>query len=227
MSTPVRGPAAEERAESAPPTSAGKQPRAAGTKRKREESERQREEAEKRAKARQSTEDLEAAILAAAPSAAKVLEILKGEKVTATLANAVTKLAISANAHAEETKARIATLWPSIEKQLQAQMAFSKNLKHGRCQKQLKLEVPMVPEEAPHQWAEQYNASDRIMLNAKGKKLLADTATQLKFTADVSLGKSIGWGYTSGMLSVSDGLTFTYSKASRTLVITGKYGLGF
>ena len=66
-----------------------------------------------------------------------VLEILKGEKITATLANVVTKLAISANAHAKETNARITTLWPSIEKQLQAQMAFSKNLKHGRCQKQL------------------------------------------------------------------------------------------
>ena len=66
----------------------------------------------------------------------------------ATLANVVTKLAISVNAHARDTRARVATLWPSIEKQLQAQMAFSKNLKSG-CQKQLKLEVPMVPEEAP------------------------------------------------------------------------------
>ena len=52
------------------------------------------------------------------------LEILKGEKITATLANVVTKLAISANAHAKETKARITTLWPSMQKQLQAQMAF-------------------------------------------------------------------------------------------------------
>ena len=62
-----------------------------------------------------------------------VLEILKGEKITATLANVVTKLAISANAHAKETKARITTLWPSMQKQLQAQMALSKNLKHGRA----------------------------------------------------------------------------------------------
>lgn len=40
------------------------------------------------------------------------------------------------------------------------------------------------------------------------------------------MGKGIRWGYTSGMLSVSNGLTFTYCKMSRTLVITGKYGLG-
>ena len=72
-----------------------------------------------------------------------------------------------------------------------------------------------------------YDAEGRIFSNAKGNKMLTDTPAQLKFTADVPLGKGIGWGYTSGMLSVSDGLTFTYCKASRTLVITGKYGLGF
>ena len=64
-------------------------------------------------------------------------------------------------------------------------------------------------------------------MNAKGKELMTDSAAQIKFTADVPLGKSVGWGYTSGMLSVSYGFTFTYCKALRQLVITGKYGLGF
>ena len=73
-----------------------------------------------------------------------VLEILKGEKITATLANVVTKLAISANAHAKETKARITTLWPSMQKQLQAQMAFSKNLKHGRWQNWQRVAILIV-----------------------------------------------------------------------------------
>lgn len=212
-----------------PPSTAEKKRRpAVDAKRKREEeAERQRIEAEKKARTLQASENLEAAILAAAPSAAKVLEILQREKATATLANAVNKIAMSANARASENKARVATLWPSIEKQLQAQMAFSKNLKGGRCQKQLKLEVPIVPAEAPRQWMSEYDAKNQIMVNAKGKKLMTDSPAQLRFTADVSLGKSIGWGYTSGMLSVSDGLTFTYCKVSRTLVITGKYGLGY
>ncbi|CAK0880237.1 unnamed protein product [Prorocentrum cordatum] len=104
----------------------------------------------------QSASSLEAASLAAAPSAVKVLEILKGERVTATPANVVTRMAMVSKAHAGETRARVATLRPSIEKQLQAQMAFSKNLKLGRCQKQLKLEVPMVPEEAPRLWINEY-----------------------------------------------------------------------
>ena len=63
-------------------------------------------------------------------------------------------------------------------------MAFSKNLKGGRCQKQLKLEVPMVPEEAPRQWMNEYDTQDRIIVNANGKKLLTDSAAQLKFPLD-------------------------------------------
>lgn len=174
----------------------------------------------------QQGENLEAALLAAAPSAAKVLELLKAEKVTATLANVVTKLAIAAKARSAENNARVVTLWPSIEKQLQAQMAFSKNLKNG-CRKQLKLEVPMVPAEAPESWLKQYEIQERIMVNDKGKKLVTDSASQLKFTANVALGKGCGWGWTTGSLVVQNGLTFIYCKRTRQLTITGKYGLGF
>ena len=96
-----------------------------------------------------------------------------------------------------------------------------------RPKKALELEVPMVPEEAPRQWMHEYIQKNLNMVNAKGQQLLTDSAAQLKFTVDVRLGQGIGWGYTSGMLTVSEGLTFTYCKASRQLVITGKYGLGY
>lgn len=192
-------------------------------KRKLEQGKQEEEEA-KRAQLQQS-ENLEAALLEAAPSAAKVFDLLKAEEVTATLANVVTKLAIAAKARSAENNARVLTLWPSIEKQLEAQMAFSKNLKSG-CRKQLKLEVPMVPAEVPESWLKKYESQDRIMVNDKGKKLVTDSASQLKFTANVALAKCCGWGRTSGSLVVQNGLTFTYCKRTRQLTITGKYGLG-
>jgi len=208
---------AEKAAQAFSPAATKQRKPANGAKRKRaEEAEKQREEAGKKARTDGAADDLQKAILEAAPSAQKVLEILKAEKNMATLATAITKIAMSSNSFTRETDARVRQLWPSIEKQLQAQMAFSKNLRGGYCQKQLKLEVPMVPEEAPRQWLNEYDAKGCIMLNPKGKKLVTDSAAQLKFTADVPLGKGIGWGYTSGMLSVSNGLTFTYCKVART-----------
>lgn len=224
----ARTPAPAEKAVQAlSPAAAKPRKPANGAKRKRaEEADKQHEEAEKKARSIGAAEDLQKAILDAAPSAPKILEILKAEPNLANLANAITRIAMSANSFTRETDARVRQLWPSIEKQLQAQMAFSKNLRGGHCQKQLKLEVPMVPAEAPRQWLKEYDADGRIMLNPKGKKLVTDSVSQLKFTADVPLGKGIGWGYSSGMLSVSSGLSFTYCKVTRTLVITGKYGLG-
>jgi len=217
--TPVRG-------QPAAPSSTIKSKKPPAKRKLDQQAKAEQEEACKRARMEQ-CENLEAAFIAAAPSAANVLEILKAEKNLGTLANAITKLASAAKARAAENKARVQTLWPSIEKQLQAQMAFSKNLKRG-CQKQLKLEVPMVPIEAPQLWLKQYEENGRIMLNAKKeKKLVTDSASQLKFTADVPLGKGCGWGWTAGSLVVENGLTFTYCKHSRQLTITGKYGLGF
>lgn len=217
----VAAPVEEQIRKRAPPSSAKKGPPA---KRKRDQD--KKDEEAKKAVMEEGMHNLEAALLQAAPSAAKVLEVLKTEKVTPTLANVVTKLAIAAKARSTENKARVETLWPSILKQLQAQMAFSKNLKRG-CQKQLKLEVPMVPIEAPESWLKKFESEGRIIVNDKDKKLLTDSASQLKFTADVPLGKGCGWGYTANSLVVGNGLTFTYSKLSRQLTITGKYGLGF
>merc|ERR1719507_2384436 len=83
LSTPVHG-AGADRAPAPPPTTEKQRRSTAGAKRKRdEEAKRDREEVEKKAKLAHATENIEKAILAAAPSAAKVLEILRSEKASA------------------------------------------------------------------------------------------------------------------------------------------------
>merc|ERR1711907_641654 len=92
----------------------------------------------------------------------------------ATLANAIARIATSAkqknccNGLCESLRSqRIAKLWPSIEERLAVQMRSNSG--------QLKLEVQMVPEEAPRQWLDAYREKGRM------KQLLADTRSQLKF----------------------------------------------
>ena len=56
------------------------------------------------------------------------------EKALLAFSRSIGQLTAHPRGSARETRARVATLWLSIEKQLQAQMAFPKNLKGGRCQ---------------------------------------------------------------------------------------------
>lgn len=207
QATPVRG----KRTRLFVPLSEDKQQRLAGsTKRKREE-----DAKHQSSEVQEAAEELKAAILTAAPSPSEVLGVIKNVKCKVTLANAISKVAISANAFEKEMSDRVATLWPSIEKQLQSQMSFSRSLRSSVCRKALKLEVPMVPEEAPKQWLNQYKTNGCL------KEILIDSEELLKFSASVQLTKKVGIQ----TLIVFDGLAFSYCKITRKLTITGKYGL--
>lgn len=189
------------------------------------------EQRETKARIRDAVENLEQALRAAAPSATKVLEILEAEYSTVTLANAIARLAASANDEKQKKKARccdsvceglrsqrVAKLWPSIQERLEKQMLFNEFQKDDAqvTQKDLpvsrvKLEVQMVPEEAPRQWLKEYETEGRI------KQMVADTRSQLKFIATIPL----GFGRIFNGLEHRE-LTFAYCKSSKKLLITDK-----
>ena len=145
-----------------------------------------------------------------------MLEILKTQENMATLANAITNIAMSANS----MERYVWKLWDRTLNQLRSQMTFSHDLWGGQRKKHLKLEVPMVPEETPRQWCSCFDT-----------KLVMDSATHLKFTADIRLSNPYDWVYREGlmpasnMLRVYKDLSFTYRKTDLTLVITGEYAL--
>jgi len=198
---------------------------ASSAKRKRSErAEVESEQVQKKAHIRDAIKNLEGALLAAAPSAGKVLELLEGQS-SVTLANAIARLAASANAGRRCDKEnggrccdslceclrsqRAEKLWPSIKERLENQMRFSSSYEDDQSQGRLKLEVRMVPEEAVRQWLNEY-----LTL----KQLVADTKAHLKFRAVVDL----GLGHVSNGLEQAE-LTFALCKVSHKLVITGKH----